>query len=143
MNNTWIFIPSIKEKLNGFICEYRAIIRYSDDSKYILGKWINLAHNSLILDEVIEVKCSKSKNKQLVYNNLFVQIVNKIKLTKQFLKKNDSNCKPMNIILLSYDSVSRASWLRRLPKTNKFIFKKMNFELLAGYNIIGDGTPGN
>ena len=44
-------------------------------------------------------------------------------------------------MLISYDSVSRSSWLERLRKTNKLIFKKMKFELLKGYNIVGDGTP--
>jgi hypothetical protein len=44
-------------------------------------------------------------------------------------------------MLISYDSVSRSSWLERLPKTNKLIFRKMKFELLKGYNIVGDGTP--
>ncbi len=44
-------------------------------------------------------------------------------------------------MLISYDSVSRSSWLKRLPKTNKFIFDKMKFDLLNGYNIVGDGTP--
>jgi hypothetical protein len=57
-------------------------------------------------------------------------------------KKKNSECKPLDIILLSYDSVSRSSWLQRLEKTNKFIFETMKFELLKGYNIIGDGTPG-
>lgn len=47
------------------------------------------------------------------------------------------------VLLIVIDSVSRSSWLQRLPKTSKFIFETMKFELLKGYNIIGDGTPGN
>ena len=58
------------------------------------------------------------------------------------LKKNKLFCTPLSIILISYDSVSRISWLQRLPKTNKFMFEKMQFDLLEGYNIVGDGTPG-
>ena len=54
----------------------------------------------------------------------------------------NSKCKPLSVMLISFDSVSRVSWLTRLPKTNKFIFDKMKFDLLEGYNIIGDGTPG-
>jgi hypothetical protein len=58
------------------------------------------------------------------------------------ISRSMKKCKPLNIMLISYDSVSRVSWTKRLNKTNKFIFDTMHFELLKGYNIIGDGTPG-
>ncbi len=100
----------------------------------------------MIKDEVIEVSCKKNKNSNPEFENVFAQIVNKLKR----IKKNNSNpnpnsnkkCRPLDIILLSYDSVSRTSWLKRLPQTNEFIFEKMKFKLLNGYNIVGDGTPG-
>lgn len=122
----------------GIICEYRTINRI-DDFKYSTGKWLILKNEQLILDEVFEVNCKLVNTSiKTVYNNLFVQIVPKINKSKI----NITKCKSMNVILLSYDSVSRPSWLQRTPKTSNFIFDIMNFTLLKGYNIIGDGTPG-
>jgi hypothetical protein len=103
-----------------------------------------LNDQQLISDEVFEIKCYNfAKKRILTYQNLFVQFKNKYKQSIKVDKKNDEipQCKPLNIMLISYDSVSRSSWLKRLPKTNKFIFDKMKFDLLNGYNIVGDGTP--
>ena len=35
----------------------------------------------------------------------------------------------MNVILISYDSVSRSAWFNRLPKSTKYALETMNFEL--------------
>ncbi len=94
-----------------------------------------LNDQQLISDEVFEIKCYNfAKKRILTYQNLFVQFKNKYKQSIKIDKKNDeiSQCKPLNIMLISYDSVSRSSWLKRLPKTNKFIFETMKFELLKG-----------
>lgn len=121
-------------------------MRFFDDSRIGSGAWSPLKHELLILDEVFEVSCRKRKQSindfENRYDNVFAQIVSKLDSSKLQEPSIDSKCKPMNVILLSYDSVSRASWLNILRKTNKFIFETMKFELLNGYNIIGDGTPG-
>ena len=95
------------------------------------------------------------KGSRAHYDNLFVQIVNKLNsslLVKETrtndlkLSLNNDNkkkCKPMNVMLISYDSVSRSSWFKRIPKATKYALETMKFELLTGYNIVGDGTPGN
>lgn len=144
MNNTWSFKPKFKSRLNIYLCLYRPILRYKDDSKYETGAWFTLDHGSYILNEVIEVECRRKTSKNIAYNSLFIQFISKYNSSK--LKHNSENrikkLKPLDIILLSYDSVSRPAWLQRLPKTNKFIFETMKFEMLKGYNIIGDGTPG-
>jgi hypothetical protein len=103
---------------------------------FIEKKWLVLNDDQLIMDEVFEVKC---KIGSISYENVFAQIINKF--DKKMKKKLKSNCKPLDVMLISYDSVSRSSWLQRLPKTNEFIFKNMKFDILKGYNIVGDGTP--
>ncbi len=102
---------------------------------YTQTNWNKLNHKHFIKDEVIEVKCEilvANFIQVIKYNSVFVQIVNKIHLVSKVEKKADQKCKPLNIMLISYDSVSRSSWLKRLPKTNKFIFETMKFELLKG-----------
>ena len=39
------------------------------------------------------------------------------------------------------DSVSRENWLKKLPKSSKYLLETLGSTLLNGYNIIGDGTP--
>ncbi|XP_064611704.1 LOW QUALITY PROTEIN: uncharacterized protein LOC135475699 [Liolophura sinensis] len=46
-----------------------------------------------------------------------------------------------NVLMIGFDSVSRMTWLRKLPKTHAYITKELNGILLEGYNIVGDGTP--
>lgn len=148
LDHKWYFSKRIEEKLNEHICRYRSILRYFDDSKYVTSIWYDLKHEQFILDEVIEVRCVLKTNNNVDepdYNSLFVQIVKKLALTPKedkIWRKNDNKCEPLNIMLVSLDSVSRVSWLNRLPKLSQFMFEIMKFDLLEGFNIIGDGTPG-
>ena len=91
-----------------------------------------------------QVLCKgKFFNRQMVFNHLYAQIVPKINAQVDYteLNKNTMCAKPLNIILLSYDSLSRVSWFKRLPKTTNYIIKEMQFNILHGQSILGDGTP--
>ena len=46
-----------------------------------------------------------------------------------------------NVLMLGFDSVSRMSFIRMLPKTYEYIIKELGIVVLKGYNIVGDGTP--
>ena len=135
-NNIWYYIPRIKEALDSYYCNYRSLKRIND-FKYEYSKFFSLTHGLLIQEEVFEVNC-KDKRKRTLYDGLFVQLV-KINKANNLAEAKEN--KPLNIILMSFDSVSRVSWLKRLKRTNKYIFDEMKFELLKGYNIVGDGTP--
>lgn len=45
-----------------------------------------------------------------------------------------------NVLMFGFDSVSRMSWIRMLPKSYSYMIK-LGFVVLKGYNIVGDGTP--
>jgi hypothetical protein len=45
-----------------------------------------------------------------------------------------------NVLMFGFDSVSRMSWIRMLPKSYAYMVK-LGFIVLKGYNIVGDGTP--
>ena len=110
---------------------------------------MDLEDNQLVLDEVIEVTCiglNGFYNAKFKYNNLHVQIVRKQLETKKEENNNSNstsnlNCSPLNIILLSYDSLSRVSWFKRLPKSTQYVLNEMGFKLMYGQSIMGDGTP--
>lgn len=149
--NVWHFKYFIKSRLNEYVCEKRQIIKIND-FKYAFGEWNRLDDGQIVHDDVFEVVCKK--NGRVNYDNLFVQIVNKLNgslllneetslLSENIMSLSRAKkCKPLNVILLSYDSISRSSWFKRAPKSAKYALETMKFELLSGYNIIGDGTPG-
>ena len=142
VDNIWYFTPPKKIILPLHQCFYRAINRI-DDFKFSYSDFYTLKEAQMVFSEVFEVNCKTIKLKKTVYESLFVQIVSKNMngISKKKLNQYSNLNKPLNIILLSFDSVSRVSWLKRLKRTNEFIFNTMKFELLKGYNIVGDGTP--
>ncbi len=79
----------------------------------------------------------------MMFNHVYAQIVPKINAQVDYteLNKNKVCSDALNIILLSYDSLSRVSWFKRLPKTTNYLIKEMKFNILHGQSIIGDGTP--
>lgn len=47
----------------------------------------------------------------------------------------------LNVLMFGFDSLSRNTFIRKLPKTYRFIKHKLDALVLEGYNIVGDGTP--
>lgn len=43
--------------------------------------------------------------------------------------------------MYGFDSLSRNSFMRKLPKSYKYITDSLKGDVLQGYNIVGDGTP--
>ena len=47
----------------------------------------------------------------------------------------------LNVLIWGQDSVSRLMFMRKLPKTFKYLEEELGAIVLKGYNILGDGTP--
>ena len=140
--NVWHFIDSIKRRLHHYECKYRPIYRV-DDNKYTLGQWYVLSDGQSIQDDVFEVICRENESfKRIKFDSLYVQLVQKNDSISTKINNNNNKCKPLDVMLISYDSVSRSSWLKRVPKSTKYAIDVMKFQMLSGYNIVGDGTPG-
>ena len=43
--------------------------------------------------------------------------------------------------MFGFDSVSRLTWIRNLPKSYQYLVDKLGATVLRGYNVVGDGTP--
>lgn len=146
VTHVWTLNPNIKQKINKIVCNYR-VINKIDDFNISMGPYKSLADGDTIKDEVVEVFCNgiDSKNKRETFENLYAQIISKLDTTKTEYSDPfsvDANgCKPLSVMILSYDSVSRVSWINRLSKTMSFMKDVMDFDILNGYNILGDGTP--
>ncbi|KAK3922998.1 Arylsulfatase [Frankliniella fusca] len=47
----------------------------------------------------------------------------------------------LSVIMWGMDSISRNNFIRKLPRTHKFLTETLGALVLEGYNIVGDGTP--
>lgn len=132
-------------------CKYRNVTRPVDDFHLAYSNYSELLDGQVIGSEVIEVECAAPRSRLAAnFSNIYVQIVDKLDeiIKKKREKKTSSSslggeetCQPLNILLLSYDSMSRVSWFKRLPLTTEYTLNKSGFVLLQGFNIVGDGTP--
>ncbi|KAG0717944.1 hypothetical protein GWK47_007913 [Chionoecetes opilio] len=46
----------------------------------------------------------------------------------------------LNFLMIGFDSLSRNTFIRRLPKTYAFLTEVLGAHVMQGYNIVGDGT---
>lgn len=136
----WHLTENIKKTYENISCSYRTVERI-DDFKLKYSPYKILNESSFIPDQTFEVKCSginKETGNTSVYECLQTQILRKESFNQP---SNSTESNRMNILLFSYDSVSRVSWLLRLKKSSDFMFNVMKFNLMKGFNIIGEGTP--
>ena len=142
-SNRWHLNRTVVNVLHQIKCQYRAIVRV-DDFQLKYSNFVSLVDEQLVQEEVIEVMCKAILfHRRMQFIHLYAQIVPK-KKPVEVAESSDSDtaqCKPLNIILLSYDSLSRVSWFKRLPKTTNYILNQMKFNMLYGQSILGDGTP--
>lgn len=47
----------------------------------------------------------------------------------------------LNVLMFGFDSISRHTFTRKLPKSYEYLTKELDAFILEGYNIVGDGTP--
>ncbi|XP_069997397.1 uncharacterized protein [Penaeus vannamei] len=47
----------------------------------------------------------------------------------------------VNYLMIGFDSLSRNTFIRTLPKSYAFLSDVLGAQVLEGYNIVGDGTP--
>jgi hypothetical protein len=139
-NNTWYLSDRTKRIYTDVQCDYR-VVNKIDDFKIKLGPYDTLIDGQKIWHDVFEVKCTgKMRHLKDKFDNLFAQIVSKLdkkndKIDHNLHKPDQNKCTPLNIMLISYDSVSRISWMKRLNKTFEFITNAMKFDVLNGYNV--------
>lgn len=68
------------------------------------------------------------------------QIFNEEEETKSNNENDENHFHQFNILIYGFDSLSRNSFIRKLPKTYKYLVEELQAQVLQGYNIVGDGT---
>ncbi|GFQ81484.1 uncharacterized protein TNCT_13011 [Trichonephila clavata] len=130
-------------KLHGkIVCKITYVERV-DDFTVQSGKSVFLTseEESIQLEsDFFVVKCESENKKE--WKNLMAGIHR-----NEALAEKVRNIKPppdsmqLNVIMYGLDSMSRMHFIRKLPKTYKYLTEELKAIVLKGYNIVGDGTP--
>ena len=133
-------ISSAAVKRHGEIrCVYTPLTRGEDDFTTIWGDPVtDMKPGTRILTDFFKVKCTASDNKE--YDNIHAGIA---RGQDQAVAPSldDQKALGLNVLVIGFDSVSRLTWMRSLPRTYDYLVDVLGTVVLEGYNIVGDGTP--
>lgn len=77
------------------------------------------------------------------FDQFLVQVHPKPEVLKRKSIIADDKSTGLNVLVIGLDSLSHLSFQRILPKTYSYIRDELDFTILNGYNIVGDGTTAN
>lgn len=125
-------------------CTYKEAIRDTNqriiDKHFYFGEKKPLRMNDCPIEEFIWIECKRPGNGRLYEQPLFLPVV---KSVRSSIRPNNRGRKPLNVLLLGLDAVSRMNAHRQLPKTIEFLKSKSTFVELFGFNKIEDNSNPN
>ena len=143
----WIYVKNGRFYFNNDVikahgeplCEVTPILRGDDDYTLIKGSRIKPLHNGQnMTSDFADVKCVSSTGK--VFTSLLSGVAYSAARHNRAMRAPRDSLN-VNILMIGFDSVSRLSWLRNLPRTHEYFTSQLDGVVLNGYNIVGDGTP--
>lgn len=91
-------------------------------------------------NDFFHIKC-ESKDK-LTWKNIMAGVRRNETIVKRLKTvKPPAEALKLNVLMFGLDSMSRLHYIRKLPKTYKYLTDVLKGVVLKGYNIVGDGTP--
>lgn len=115
-------------------CEYSTVNWYLNDFTFNLSKSIQINNGEKLNtdEQFFNIKCTTNGPAE------YKTSIAKIFKSKLPIKTHKN---PINILMLGFDSVSKANWFENLPKSSDYLQNNLKSTVLNGYNIVGDGTP--
>jgi hypothetical protein len=140
-NASIVFSPDAVSRHGSIICAYIPLYRGDDDFKVHEGTRIfPIVDRMPLITDFFKVDC-RSKD-GAIYSNIHSGIAYDPSLMmRPVWNPMNKQALGYNVLMLGFDSVSRMSFIRLLPKTYEYIVKELGIVILKGYNIVGDGTP--
>ena len=144
VKNGTFHISSESIKKHGKIsCEYLPLRRGKNDFNVTNGISIRpMEDGAAIRSDFFRATCNAADGSE--YTNLHLGIAYKTVLHHRSdgQKRNkDKDTDKLNILMFGFDSTSRMSWLRNMPKSHQYFTTHLGGVVMEGYNIVGDGTP--
>ena len=141
-NGTLLISEIARSQFERISCQVEPIIRGKNDFELLKGiRKMNVDSGYKITSDFFEVRCEAANGS--VYNNVHSGIVRRPEIVQRSLTSSTPNGRErqLNILMFGFDSTSRMSWLRHLPKSHDYFVNVLGGVVMEGYNIVGDGTP--
>ncbi|KAB7501896.1 hypothetical protein Anas_00019, partial [Armadillidium nasatum] len=128
-------------KQNGRItCTFTELVRVNDDESKD-GRAFTTSETFIFsTSDFFTVSCTAENGKVWKSTLAGIRYDEKLRSKKDWDNVPNDAIK-LNVLMLGFDSLSHASFIRTLPHTFKFLKEELRATILNGYNIIGDGTP--
>lgn len=129
-------------------CTYVEILRRNDFSLEEPGLPTPITFKSasdaftLAHSDFARVHCKSSKTSER-WTGVVIGVRGKLPKKKKKRRKTKATAAaaPFNVLMFGFDSLSRNSFIRKLPRSYAYLVDRINAHVLNGYNIVGDGTP--
>lgn len=122
------------EKRGMVQCDFSDVIR-SNDNSFRLSDPIRTTKKYVLQNsDFVRVLCKAEDGSR--WSRTLAGIRKDVNLMK---KKNSA--RGFNVLMFGFDSLSRNAFIRKLPKSYKYLTEELGAHVLKAYNIIGDGTP--
>lgn len=113
------------------------LINLSTQSNFRLGSCLNIGKSVQLPNttENVIVKCQSAKKQ--VYVNGYPTMPERSEIRKRLSAWEDDNRsgRPLSVLMLGIDSISRLNFIRAMPKTAQYVYDNEWFEM-SGYNKV-------
>ncbi|CAG0894699.1 unnamed protein product [Darwinula stevensoni] len=136
-----ISISDSAVRIHGDItCKAKELLRVTDDLNKLAEAVEFMQSYKLMQSDFAEITClAKDGTKwKSIVAGIQKQDIKKEKIGWQYAS---SDGLPLNVLIWGYDSLSRNTFIRKLPLAYKYLTETLEAIVLHGYNIVGDGTP--
>ncbi|XP_065217381.1 uncharacterized protein LOC135843428 [Planococcus citri] len=128
-----------KKKYGDVKCKFVDIMRSSDFGTFLGHETTTHTEHDLEESDFFRVYCQTQSGKKWENRMAGARLDNDIleRVGWEYVPKDGLK---LNVLMFGFDSMSRMTFMRKLPKSYSKL-KSLGAIVLEGYNIIGDGTP--
>lgn len=140
-NGTFYIRADAIKRYGKILCEYAPIVRGRGDYTAVHAPHIKpMLNGSPLLTDFFKAACISQSGHRYFNIHLGVAFNYDLHKRSQTIPLPSKAMGGYDVFMFGFDSVSRMSWLRNLPKTREFFMRELGGIELEGHNIVGDGT---
>ncbi|XP_041985837.1 uncharacterized protein LOC121738071 isoform X2 [Aricia agestis] len=135
-------VPHILETTKNIVCTYKDIL-YESDAKYTIGSPTDVYGDEpyiLTKSDHVKVRCTGKHKGDILPSKWSGHSIG-FRSTATPKKPPAGRENTFNVLIFGFDSTSKNTFIRRMPKSYRVLSEVLGATILNGYNIVGDGTP--
>ncbi|XP_015439519.1 PREDICTED: uncharacterized protein LOC107194414 [Dufourea novaeangliae] len=138
--STLVISNDIKKKYGWISCTFSEILRDDDYTVSFMTPVKSDNYYVLKHSDFVDVKCESKNGEE--WHSIMAGVKDDPQVKEKSKWENTANNNPkLNVLMFGFDSLSRNTFIRKLPKTYQYLQEDLGALVLEGYNIVGDGTP--